>query len=51
MLGVSVKTIYNKVVGLQDSALPSSAATRVETPLRIGIPCLHASGYGTLLSI
>jgi DNA-binding NtrC family response regulator len=51
MLGVSVKTIYNKVVGLQDSALPSSAATRVEAPVRIGIPCLHEPGNGTLLSI
>jgi DNA-binding NtrC family response regulator len=45
MLGVSVKTIYNKVVGLHEESLPASAASR-EAPVRIGVPCLPTPNNG-----
>ena len=46
MLGVSVKTIYNKVVGLHEESLPASAASRGEAPVRIGVPCLLPPNNG-----
>ena len=51
MLGVSVKTIYNKVVGLHDEP-PPAAARRGDAPARIGVPCLTVPGNGnSVLSI
>ena len=46
MLGVSVKTIYNKVVGLHEESLPAPAARRGEAPVHIGVPCLPTPDNG-----
>jgi DNA-binding NtrC family response regulator len=51
MLGVSVKTIYNKIVGLHDSASPPRPAARDDGPARIGTPCPHPPNGHCLLSI
>ena len=46
MLGVSVKTIYNKVVGLHEESVPAPATSRGEALVRIGVPCLPTPDNG-----
>jgi len=51
MLGVSVKTIYNKVVGLHEDT-PAVSSVRGDAPARIGIPSRPTPSNGhSILSI
>ena len=58
MLGISVKTVYNKLVGWQDHATPvhrtlqiarASPSAPVVGASRVGAPCLQPSDTHTLL--
>ena len=50
VLGISVKTIYNKVVGLHNETMPQQPAQR-DGRVRVGAPCLHTPNGHSLLSL